>query len=119
MVEQYASGDGASQKFTLVADGSNWRLAMSIDTSKCVDLVGSGNNLGNGTQLAINTCAAGDPSQQFTITPDASTGAFFFKNVQSGRCIDESAGNTANGVVMQLWDCSTSNSNQKFKVQAY
>jgi hypothetical protein len=39
--------------------------------------------------------------------------------VQSGRCIDESAGNTANGVVMQLWDCSTSNSNQKFKVQAY
>ncbi len=112
-------GTATPQKFNLIADGSNWRIATSADTSKCVDLVGSGNNTGNGTQLALNSCAEGDTSQLFAITADASTGAFFFKNVASGRCIDESNGNTSNGVAMQVWDCSSSNSNQKFMIQAY
>jgi hypothetical protein len=117
--QQWYTSTGTAQEFTLVPDGANWRIAMTADLTKCVDLVGSGNSgTGNGTRLALNTCTAGDASQQFTISADAPTGAFFFKNIASGRCLDENGGNTAAGQPMQLWDCNGGN-NQKFNIQAY
>ena len=33
-VQQYSSWDGVPQKFTLVPDGPNWRIAMTVDLSK-------------------------------------------------------------------------------------
>ena len=104
--------------FNLVADGSYWHITMNANNAKCIDLNGGGSSLGNGTQLMINDCAAGDPSQDWTITPDAQTGAFIFKNAQSGRCMDEPGINTANGVQLDTWDCN-GGTNQEFMVQAY
>jgi len=75
-------------------------------------------SIGNGTQLAINDCKSGDLSQQWTITADAQTGAFIFKNAQSGRCLDEPNANTSNGVPIQTYDCWAPAS-QKFFVQAF
>jgi hypothetical protein len=117
-VQQWASWDGIPQKFTLVADGSAWRIAMTADLTKCIDLAGSGSSPGNGTKLQLNNCQPGDTSQMFTITPDAPTGAFFLKNVQSGRCLDEPGSNTASGVQLDIWDCFGGN-NQKWNIQAY
>jgi len=114
----YTETSGTAQMFNLIADGSNWRISMSIASNKCFDLVGSGSSTGNGTQLAINDCSAGDASQQFTITPDAQTGGFIFKNVLTGRCLDENGGNTSAGVPMQVWDCN-GGVNQKFNIQAF
>ena len=65
----------------------------------------------------INDCQPGHSNQQWTISADAPTGAFFFKNLMSGRCLDVPAGNTASGVMMEIWDCN-SQSNQKFNIQA-
>ncbi|HLK92091.1 MAG TPA: RICIN domain-containing protein, partial [Polyangia bacterium] len=117
MVQQWGTWAGTPQMFNLVPDGSNYRISMNANANKCIDLVGGGSNLANGTQLAINDCAAGDPSQNWTVSADPQSGAFFFKNVQSGRCLDESGWNTSNGVLMDIWDCSGGN-NQKFMVQA-
>jgi glucosylceramidase len=91
---------------------------MSIDTTKCIDLAGAGSSLGNGTHLIVNTCASGRPSQQWSIAADAFSGAFVFKNVAAGRCLDETASNTSSGMPMQIWDCVGA-SNQKFTVRAY
>ena len=118
VVQQYASWNGTPQMFNLIADGSNWHIAMNANTAKCLDLVGGGSNLANGTQIAVNDCKSGDTSQDWSITPDPASGAFVFKNVQSGRCLDESGYNTANGLPMQIWDCS-GGANQKLFVQAY
>jgi len=115
-VQQYTSWDGVPQKMTLVADGGNWRIAMTTDMSKCIDLAGGGT--ANGTKLQIQSCTAGKASQQYTITPDAPTGAFIFKNVASGRCLDQPGFNTAAGVQMDIWDCN-GGSNQKWNIQAY
>jgi len=115
-IQQYSSYDGIPQKLTLVADGSNWRIAMTSDPSKCVDLAGGGT--ANGTKLQIQSCTAGKTSQQYTITPDAPTGAFIFKNVASGRCLDQPGSNTAAGVQLDIWDCNGGN-NQKWNIQAY
>ncbi|MES1208542.1 MAG: RICIN domain-containing protein, partial [Pseudomonadota bacterium] len=117
-VQQYTSFDALAQRFQLVADGGNWRLAMTIDTTKCVDLAGSGSSTGNGTRLVINKCAAGDSSQQFSVTADAPTGTFMFKNVASGRCLDESGGNTSSGMPLQIWDCN-GGTNQKWNINAF
>jgi len=117
-VQQYYSWDGVPQKFTLVPDGPNWRIAMTVDLSKCIDLAGSGTATANGTRLQVGACKAGDPSQMWTITADAPSGAFFLKNVQSGRCLDEPGNNTAAGLPLQIWDCN-GQSNQKWNIQAY
>ena len=55
----------------------------------------------------------------WTITADAMTGAFFFKNVQAGRCLDENASNTSAGLPLQIWDCNTGAANQKWNINAY
>ncbi|HVT09336.1 MAG TPA: RICIN domain-containing protein, partial [Polyangia bacterium] len=117
-VQQYSSWDGIPQKFTLVPDGTNWRIAMTIDLSKCIDLVGSGSATGNGTRLQVAACTAGDKSQQWTISADAMSGAFYLKNVQAGRCLDENGGNTSPGLPLQIWDCNNG-ANQKWNINAY
>ncbi len=58
-VQQYASWNGVPQEFTLVPDGGNWRIAMTTDTTKCMDLVGSGSALGNGDAAAGQQLPAG------------------------------------------------------------
>jgi hypothetical protein len=118
VAQQWGSWNGSPQMFNLIADGSTWRIAMNVNNAKCLDLVGGGSNLANGTQLAVNDCKAGDPSQNWSVTPDPASGAFIFKNVQSGRCLDEPNWNTANGVQMDTWDCN-GQTNQKIFIQAF
>jgi hypothetical protein len=91
---------------------------MTTDLTKCIDLVGSGSSTGNGTHLQVANCQPGDPSQTWTVSADAPTGAFFFKNVQAGRCLDESGFSTAAGTPMQIWDC-LNGTNQKWNINAY
>jgi hypothetical protein len=117
-VQQYTTWNGTPQMFNLLPDGPNWHIVMSANNAKCVDLAGSGSSLGNSTQLRINDCQAGKSSEAWNITADAKTGAFIFKNVQSGRCLDENGWNTSAGLPMQIWDCS-GQSNQKLYIQAF
>jgi Ricin-type beta-trefoil lectin domain-like len=84
------------------------------NTKKCVDLDGS---TARGTGLVINDCNSSS-TQAWTITPDAKTGAFVFKNAGAGRCMDEAGSNTASGLQMDIYDCN-GGSNQKFNIQAY
>jgi hypothetical protein len=114
-VMQYASWDGDSQKFNILAAGSNWKIAMKANNSKCLDVVGGGTS--NGTPVEIQDCD-GTVDQAWTITPDVQTGAFRFKHAKSGRCLDVPAASTADGARLQIYDCFSSNS-QKFKIQAY
>jgi hypothetical protein len=118
VVQQWGSWNGSPQMFNILPDGSYWHITMNANNAKCVDLVGSGSSLGNGTQLAINDCGSGDASQDWSVSADGQTGAFIFKNRQSGRCMDENEASTANGVPMQIWDCNGAR-NQKFLVQAF
>jgi len=117
-VQQYTTWNGTPQMFNLLPDGPNWHIVMNANNTKCVDLAGSGSSLGNSTQLRINDCQAGKPSEAWNITADAKTGAFIFKNVQAGRCLDENGWNTSAGLPMQIWDCSGQN-NQKLYIQAF
>jgi hypothetical protein len=57
-------------------------------------------------------------SQDWSITPDPTSGAFIFKNAQAGRCLDVPNGSTVSGTLMQIWDC-WGPSSQKIFVQAY
>ncbi|MEU0884377.1 ricin-type beta-trefoil lectin domain protein [Lentzea sp. NPDC005914] len=55
--------------------------------------------LGNGTGVGVVNCHGG-LSQQWSIRPDGT-----LVNIESNRCMDVEAGNTANGTKIQLWDC--------------
>ncbi|HVT06833.1 MAG TPA: RICIN domain-containing protein [Polyangia bacterium] len=115
-IQQYANWDGVTQRLNLVQDGNAWRIAFSADASKCVDLVAQ--SVANGTQLALAACQPGVAHQQWTVSADPPTGAFVFKNVQSGRCLDIPGGLTASGARPQIWDCDGT-TKQKFMVQAF
>jgi len=117
IVQQWTTTSGAPQQFVLLPAGSNWKIAMVNNNKKCVDLAGGAT--ARGTGLVINDCSSSCSSTQaWTITPDAKTGAFIFKNAAAGRCMDEGASNTASGLQMDIWDCN-GGSNQKFNIQAY
>ena len=117
IVQQWGSWNGDPQKFNILQSGSSWKITMKANNAKCLDLAGGGSSLGNGTKIVIWDCD-GSSSQAWNVTPDASTGAFVFQNVQSGRCLDQNAWSQTAGLQMQVWDCSGSG-NQKFNVQAY
>ncbi|MFD4640857.1 ricin-type beta-trefoil lectin domain protein [Lentzea sp. NPDC058436] len=53
----------------------------------------------NGTAVGVANCHNG-LSQQWSIRPNGTV-----VNIQSNRCMDVEAGNTANGTKIQLWDC--------------
>jgi hypothetical protein len=112
IVQQYGNWGGDPQKFAILADGSNWKIAMKIATNKCIGPVGNGT--GNGTMIEVQDCN-GSASQEWTITADANTGAFTLKNAASGRCLDVQGSSGADGARMQLWDCLGTN-NQKYKL---
>ena len=114
-VQQYASWDGDPQKFNILSSGSNWKIAMTANNNKCLNPIGS--STANGTQIEIRDCD-GSSAQAWSVTADANTGAFTFKNVKSGRCLDVTGKSQSDGARMEIWDCS-GGSNQKFAVQAY
>jgi hypothetical protein len=115
VVQQYTTWDGDPQKFNILASGSNWKIAMKANNMKCIGPAGAGT--ANGTMIEVQDCN-GSYAQAWTVTPDVQTGAFFFKNVASGRCLDVPSGVTADGARLDLFNCSTA-TNQKFKVQAF
>jgi hypothetical protein len=114
-VDQYASWNGLPEMFNLLQNGSYWHIAMNANNAKCIDLVGG--TTANATQLAINDCNGASASQNWQVTADAATGAFIFKNVAAGRCLEEPYNNTSSGVRLDIWDC-LGTSPQKFIVQA-
>ena len=114
-MQQYSSWDGDPQKFKILASGSNWKIAMKANSNKCLDVQNGGT--ANGTVMEIQDCD-GSIDQAFTVTTDAQTGAFQFKNVKSGRCLDVTGWSGADGARMEIYDCNNG-ANQRFKVQAY
>jgi ricin-type beta-trefoil lectin protein/GLTT repeat-containing protein len=114
-VQQYASWEGDPQKFNILASGSNWKITMKANNAKCVGPVSNGT--GNGTMMEIQDCNGGS-GQAWSVTANASNGAFTFKNVASGRCLDVTGKSTADGARMEIYDCN-GQTNQQFKVQSY
>ena len=115
-MQQLTTWDGDSQKFKILASGSNWKLVMKLNNNKCI-----GPRLGmttSGTWMEVQDCNGGN-AQAWTVMPDVQTGAFTFKNVAAGRCLDVTGASTAEGARMQIWDCVTALPSQKFKIQAY
>jgi hypothetical protein len=112
-VIQYGSWSGDPQKFAILASGSNWKIAMKINTAKCLHPVNNGT--ANGTQIEIRDCN-GSANQAWAATLVAGTSdQFTFKNVASNRCLDVPGASTADSARMNLWDCNGQNQ-QKFAV---
>ena len=113
-VQQYASiGGNNAQKFSILASGSNWKLAMTIAQNKCVGMVGNGT--GNGAAAEIQDCNGSNNQAWTASVVSGTTDTFTFKNVAANRCLDVSGASGADGARMQLWDCNNQN-NQRFQV---
>ncbi len=65
----------------------------------------------------LNTCN-GSAQQAFAINPDVLTGNFFIKVSSTGRCMSVRGGSAAAGTAMEVDDCSTTSTSQKFAIQA-
>jgi hypothetical protein len=86
---------------------------MKVNTAKCVVPNGS---TASTTTMVVGDCNTNDSSQAFTITADASSGGFTFKNVaNTAVCLDMTGRNNNDGALLELYFCN-GGSNQKFKV---
>jgi hypothetical protein len=114
-VQQYDSWGGDPQKFAMLGSSTTgqWRIAMKVNTAKCVVPNGS---TASTTTMVIGDCNTNDSSQAFTVTADASSGGFTFRNVANPAvCLDMTGNNNNNGALLELYTCG-GGSNQKFKV---
>jgi hypothetical protein len=112
-VQQWTNNTGPAQKFKVLASGSNWKIAMTVNTNKCIGLAYNGT--ANGSAAEIQDCN-GSNNQAWTATlVSGTTDTFTFKNVAANRCLDVQGLSTADGARLQIYDCVGGNS-QKFAV---
>jgi hypothetical protein len=112
-VQQWGTYSGTAQQFAILASGTNWKIAMKINTNKCIGPAGNGT--GNGTAMEIQDCNGGNGQAWTATLVSGTTDTFNFKNKASNRCMDVSGASGADGARMQLWDCNGGN-NQKYAV---
>ena len=115
-IQQYATQSGnVNQAFYLLASGSNWQIAMGANQAMC--LGASNNGTANSTMVVVQSCN-GSSAQTYTALPMSTSGVYAFQNVASGRCLNIQGPSTANGALMQLYDCGTTpGTNAQFSVQ--
>lgn len=91
----------------LTASGT-WTLSPVGNTTRCLMPLGGASD--NGTPIVLGDCD-GSPAQAWTRTgDDNSTGLMLFDS----KCIDVIDGQNVNGTKLQLWDCFSTNDNQKW-----
>jgi len=115
------AGDGSidAQQFaivrTIVANIFYWKIAMKVDTNKCIGPVGNGTGIL--TPMEVQDCNGG-ANQAWTISAGANSGGFTFVNLASGRCLAVSSAALTEGAQVDLMDCNANATNQTFKVAA-
>lgn len=82
---------------------TNQVIQPSFSGSKC--LTASSN--ANGASVAIQDCVPHAANQLWTITGSTVT-------IFGDKCLDDTHGNTANGQKLQIWKCSSGNTNQNW-----
>ncbi|MEV4095085.1 RICIN domain-containing protein [Streptosporangium saharense] len=87
LVTHNAPSGATSQRWTLQASGTYWKL-VNVNSAKCLDLVTASTT--NGTQIRQATCGSAT-SQQWTLRRVAD-GTFYLVNRYSGKVLDAPAG---------------------------
>ncbi|MER7213365.1 RICIN domain-containing protein [Streptosporangium sp. NPDC000239] len=87
LVTHNAPSGATSQRWTLQASGSYWKL-VNVNSAKCLDLVTASTT--NGTQIRQATCGSGT-SQQWTLQRVAD-GTFYLVNRYSAKVLDAPSG---------------------------
>ena len=113
-VQQWGTNSNTAQKFAILASGTNWKIAMTINTNKCIGPAYNGT--GNSTAIEVQDCNGGNAQAWTATLVSGTTDTFNFKNVAANRCLDVQGYSTADGARMQLYDCGGGN-NQKFAVR--
>ncbi len=111
VVESDCVAGATNQFWTITSLGSNVFTLNAL--SKCMTSTGYSN--GNPVQ---NFACDSSTSQQWQAIAVGSgrTIHYEFQSVDSGKCLDVTGGSTANGTLMQQWDCGSTNTHQQFDI---
>ena len=91
-VQLYACNGTSAQQWTVQSDGTIRALG------KCLDVAGGTTATANGTLIQLWDCN-GQSNQKWSANGGELVSA------SSGRCLDDTGGNTADGTQLQIWDC--------------
>jgi glucosylceramidase len=109
-------------------DGSTALIVLNADTAnaRTFNVVQSGQyftySLPARAVATLTWPALGAPPSPGPSSPPPSTGIdpsvwYSVVNTNSGKCVDATAGGTANGTAVQQWSCATGNTNQQWQFQ--
>lgn len=102
-VDIYDCNETNAQRWTI----SKGSTAVQVQgTNYCLD---TGLNPGNGVKMKIWTCYSGSAPQSWYYTDDNHIAV---EGLNPGQCLDLTDGSTANGNVIQTWNCDGANGNQ-------
>ena len=103
---QVCNNGNGLQKWLMARDGTirNPELSMCLDVHQ--------KKLDNGTYVLVAACD-GQPSQQWDLRDDGT-----IRHPQSGKCVDITGANSADGTLLQLWNCIAGTPwNQKWRLE--
>ena len=103
-VQLYTCNGTTAQQWSIHSDGTIQALG------KCLDVAGGPTATANGTVIQLWDCN-GQTNQKWTATGGE------LVSTSSGRCLDDTGGNTADGTQLQIWDCA-GNTNQTWHLPA-
>jgi PKD repeat protein len=100
-IQLYTCNNSTAQNFTVATNGTLQVLG------KCLDVAGGG-AAPNGTKVQLYTCN-NSAAQVWAAQSDGTV-----RNPTSGRCMDVSENNPADGQQIHIWDCVAGAANQKW-----
>jgi hypothetical protein len=106
LLQQWDCTGKPEQEFSKLSfNGDADFLLVNQRSGRCLRPSGGATNAG--ALIEQTDCDVNDPSQHWqTFDPGAnSTGAKFLKSNQSGRCVEDSAWDTRNGILLTMSDC--------------
>lgn len=109
-------GDNTNQLFVLEPIGSYYRIKHPA-SGRCLDVRNA--YTADGSAIQLWDCHE-NGNQLWSISSNSSTSNardFKLVGVGSGKCLDLSGGSSSNGTQMQIWTCSSSNTNQNFALK--
>jgi V8-like Glu-specific endopeptidase len=116
-VYQWSCQSGnTNQIFRIESVGSYYQIKHKA-SGLCLGAENGGTS--DGTKIELQTCDSSN-KQLFSMASNSSTSSvrdFKMTNVNSGKCVDLSGGDTSNGTAIQLWSCDSSNTNQNFALK--
>ena len=111
--ENCDGSDGTKFAFSKNSNDASYYIQPYFNLNESLDISGFGKD--NGTKVQAWSINFTWNQKLFLFGYDSSS--FYIRDGNSDKCFDLAGGSSNSGVIMQIWECMSNNTNQSFKIE--